>query len=211
MKRPSLNILLMAAAFAVGTTACQQPAERAKQEAEPATQEEQVADAAEEAHEETMHEEDDKSKRPSPPVEKVGAIAGANVKINYGAPSVKGRTIWGDLVPYDQVWRTGANEATTIELDKDVMVNGEKLAAGRYAVFTIPTEGDWTVIFNSEPNQWGAYDYSAEKDVLRVTATPNSSEEVTEVMDISVDGEAGNITIGWEHLSVAVAITAAEA
>src|SRR6478609_2476101 len=84
--------------------------------------------------------------RPSPADSVSGKIGNANIEINYSSPSVKGRPIWGALVPYGKVWRAGANEATTFQVDKDVKVEGKTLPAGKYALFTIPTEKEWTII-----------------------------------------------------------------
>ena len=92
--------------------------------------------------------------------------------------------IWGDLVPYGKVWRTGANEATTFETDKDIMIKEQKLPAGKYALFTIPGETEWTWIFNSVWDQWGAYKYDESKDVLRVKSTPESSSVFHEQLKI---------------------------
>src|ERR1700750_57787 len=94
----------------------------------------------------------------SPAATATGKLAsGANVTIKYSAPSVKGRKIYGtDLVPYDKVWRAGANEATTIDIDKDVMVEGQKLAEGKYSLYAIASEkGQWQIIFNTQTGQWG--------------------------------------------------------
>jgi hypothetical protein len=96
--------------------------------------------------------QDDKSKRPSPPAQVSEKIGNTTVTIDYSQPGVKGRTIWGDLVPYGKVWRTGANEATTFEVSNDVKVEGKSLPAGKYALFTIPEEDDFsgfTFIFNT--------------------------------------------------------------
>jgi hypothetical protein len=100
-------------------------------------------------------------------------VGGTEVMIKYAQPAVKGRLVFGTkaqkaLVPYGEVWRTGANESTTIEFSNDVTVQGKKLAKGVYSLFTIPGETDWTIIFNKEAKMWGAYTYKAEKDVLRV-------------------------------------------
>src|SRR3977135_4309901 len=97
----------------------------------------------------------DKSNRPSPPATASGKVNGATITINYGSPSVKGRQIWGSLVPYDKVWRAGANEATIFETDKDIKVEGKPLHAGKYSLYAIPGEKEWTIIFNSETGQWG--------------------------------------------------------
>ena len=82
-----------------------------------------------------------------------------DVTITYSRPGVKGRVIWGELVPYDKVWRTGANKATTISLSDDVTINGQSIAAGTYSLHTIPGKDQWTVIFNKVANQWGSYSY----------------------------------------------------
>ncbi len=95
----------------------------------------------------------------SPRKQLTGTAAGVAVTIDYGSPYVKGRTIWGDLVPYDKVWRTGANSATTIEFAGDVTVEGQALAAGKYALFTIPSMESWQVVFNTVTDQWGSGSY----------------------------------------------------
>lgn len=142
----------------------------------------------------------DKSTRPSPPAMTEGTVQGAHVMISYSAPSVKGRTIWGDLVPYGKVWRTGANEATTIETDKDITIQGKTLPAGKYALFTIPGETEWTWIFNSVWEQWGAYRYDESKDVLRVMAKPRKTETMQEQLRFDImDNE---VLLYWENLVV---------
>ena len=90
------------------------------------------------------------------------------IEMHYSRPGVKGRAIWGDLVPYGEVWRTGANENTTIPFSTPVKVEGKELPAGTYGLQTIPTAGDWTLIFSKDADQWGAYDYKPENDALRV-------------------------------------------
>lgn len=127
-----------------------------------------------------------------------------DVTITYSRPGVKGRVIWGDLVPYDKVWRTGANEATTIVFSTDVKVNGHALPAGTYSLHTIPTTNEWTVIFNTEADQWGSYAYNDSADAVRiqVKAQPH---EFTEWMqfsfpDIAVD--KATIALDWEKLRV---------
>lgn len=142
----------------------------------------------------------DKTARPSPPAEASETIHGANIKVSYSAPSVKGRMIWGDLVPYGKVWRTGANEATVFETDKDIKINGEKLAAGKYALFTIPGETEWTFIFNSVWDQWGAFKYDQAKDVLRVKAKAEKSASFNEQFKIEIKDKM--IVLSWENLMV---------
>ena len=108
---------------------------------------------------------------PSPNATVSQTIGITKVEVVYSRPSVKGRTIWGELVPYDKVWRTGANAVTKITFDGDVTVEGQKLAAGAYGLFTIPGKTEWTVIFNKQ-STGSPSDYAADKDVLRVKVKP---------------------------------------
>ena len=134
----------------------------------------------------------------SPPAKTEGEIGGAAIKINYHQPSARGRTmIGGEKVPYGKVWRTGANNATTFEVNKDVKVEGKKLAKGKYALFTIPGEKEWTIIFNSVSDQWGAYDYDESKDVLRIKVKGNKPSEYVETFTISMENNA--IAMAWEN------------
>ncbi len=144
---------------------------------------------------------EDKSTRPSPPKEVTGQIAGADIKLDYSSPAVKGRTIWGELEPYGEVWRTGANEATTIELSKDVSIEGQTLAAGKYAIFSIPNEDSWTIIFNKDTDQWGDSNYDEAKDALRVDVTPKALDEQVERLEFVVRASA--IALRWDKLEVA--------
>ncbi len=138
-------------------------------------------------------------KKPASPKETVeGTIDGTKITIVYHRPSVKGRKVMGELVPFGQVWRTGANDATTITFDKAVTIEGKTLAAGTYSLFTIPTENEWTIIFNSEAKQWGAYKYNDKNDVLRVTVKP-AKVDFTELFTISIAKNSVNIV--WENTS----------
>ena len=137
---------------------------------------------------------------PSPRKEMKGMVGQTNITINYGSPSVKGRKVWDGLVPYGKVWRTGANEATTINLSADVMVEGKKLAAGKYGLFTLPNTNEWVIIFNSVHDQWGSSNYDQAKDVLRVNVAPKTSNESTEALEFILDGN--NMVMKWEKLSV---------
>jgi hypothetical protein len=148
-----------------------------------------------------------KSDIPSPRKEMKGTIGGATVTVNYGSPAVKGRTLWGGLVPYDQVWRAGANEATSIEVSQDVTVGGKTLAAGKYGLFVLPKDGaEWEVIFNQVADQWGAYDYDQSKDVVRVMAQPMMVDESHETMDYMI--EDGKLVLYWGKLKLPIAISA---
>jgi Protein of unknown function (DUF2911) len=113
--------------------------------------------------------------RVSPKATVSQTIGFTEVTITYSRPGVKGRKIWGELVPYNKVWRTGANEATKITFSKNVKINGEKLAAGSYSFFAIPGEKEWTLIFNKIPNQWGAFTYNELQDALRVKVKPTQN------------------------------------
>ena len=142
--------------------------------------------------------------RPSPKASVLQAIGVTDVTILYSRPGVKGRPIWGTLVPWDKVWRTGANEATAITFSNDVTVEGQKLAAGTYALATIPTANEWTLIFNSDANQWGAFSYDEKKDVLRVKVKPQAADfrewMTFEVPEISAD--SAKIVLRWEKIAV---------
>ena len=138
----------------------------------------------------------------SPRKEMSGNLDGVGVTVNYGSPSVKGRTIWDSLVPYGEVWRTGANEATRITLDHAVKVGGEELAARTYGLFTIPSNGNWEVIFNREADQWGAYEYNAEADVLRVQAQPQMKEDLSETLEFSLGRNA--VVLEWGKLRLPI-------
>ena len=151
----------------------------------------------------------DDSSRPSKNAEATGTIGDVNVRVTYGAPHVKGRKIFGELEPYGKIWRAGANEATTVTFSGDVKVNGQELAAGTYAYFMQPeAEGAWEVIFNSEPNQWGAFNHDANKDALRVEAEPMQDEH-QEILSIEVvEGDSeGSIVLRWATTKIAVSVT----
>lgn len=146
--------------------------------------------------------QDDKSKRPSPPAKVTETINnGTVVTIDYSQPAVKGREIGKDIAPYGKVWRTGANEATTFEVSKDVKVEGKALPAGKYGLFTIPNKEEWVVIFNKTPNQWGAYKYAEGDDVLRVKVKPTKAPQFTERMTFNVD-KSGKVSLLWGNEEV---------
>ncbi len=139
----------------------------------------------------------------SPLQETEGSMEDAQIKIVYSSPAVKGRVIWDGLVPYNKVWRTGANEATTFETDQDIYLqSGEVLPAGKYALFTIPGESEWTWIFNAEWSQWGAFKYNEEKDVIRIKATPEASPVFYERMTFLIEDNV--ISLNWENLRIKI-------
>lgn len=142
--------------------------------------------------------------RPSPKAMVMQQVGLTEVTIAYGRPAVRGREVWGSLVPLGQVWRTGANEATTISFSTEVTVAGTVLPAGTYGLFTIPGTDEWTVILNKGATQWGAYQYSSEQDVVRFTVKPQAAE-FAEMMtfaiaDVSNDGAV--VHLHWERVRV---------
>jgi Protein of unknown function (DUF2911) len=127
-----------------------------------------------------------------------------DVTITYSRPGVKGRKIWGGLVPYSSVWRTGANAATTIQFTEDVLVEGQPLPAGTYSLHTIPGEKEWTLIFNKDADQWGSYSYDAAKDAARVKVTPMAGP-AQEWMQFRFEDPSINsarVVLAWENLQV---------
>ena len=134
-----------------------------------------------------------------------GKINNATITIHYSSPSVKGRSIWGDLEPFGKVWRAGANEATTFETDKAIQVEGKPLPAGKYSFFLIPVEnGTWTAIFNKEPNQWGAFKYEESKDQLRVNVKTKPLKTSQEKLVYKIN--KGGFSLDWDKVSVPISI-----
>ncbi|HEX7014458.1 MAG TPA: DUF2911 domain-containing protein [Cyclobacteriaceae bacterium] len=151
----------------------------------------------------------DKASRPSPPATASGKVGNATITIDYSSPAVKGRKIWGDLVPYDKVWRAGANEATVFKTDKDIKVEGKTLPAGQYSLFATPGEKEWTIIFNSETGQWGikrggVANRDPANDVLTVTVKPKKSSSMNERLTYTVNNSG--FVLAWENLEVPVSI-----
>lgn len=132
-------------------------------------------------------------------------IGNTNVKINYYSPAVRGRVIWGGLVPYDAVWVTGAHKATSLEVGKGFQIGNKNIPAGKYAIFTIPGQQEWTVIINKNWNQHLADDYSEKEDVVRIKVKPQTTQEVAERLNYKIEptGEkTANIIISWEKILV---------
>jgi hypothetical protein len=150
---------------------------------------------------------DDKSKRPSPPATATGKTAGGTtITIDYSRPSVKGRKIGKDLEPMaGKVWRTGANEATTFEVNKSVKVEGRPLPAGKYSLFTIDNGNEWTIIFNKTAEQWGAFKYQQSDDALRVNVKAGKAPSFTEKFTITVSNK-GKVDILWGDSDVAFTV-----
>ena len=139
-------------------------------------------------------------KMPSPPATTEGIIGSTKVKIDYHQPSARGRKMLGGINPYGEVWRTGANNTTSIEFSGPVQIEGKDLAAGKYALFTIPGEKEWVIIFN-KTIAWGPYSYKKEEDVLRVSVMPGKTDSFVETFVISVGND--QVTLKWENTQVA--------
>ncbi len=139
------------------------------------------------------------------PSETKASVGEANMQINYHAPGVRGRNIWGGLVPYDEVWVTGAHKATALETDKDLVIGDVDVPAGKYALFTIPGREEWTVIINRNWDQHLADEYDEKDDLLRMKVKPVVREEVQERLKYEIretGNNEGEIIISWEKLSV---------
>lgn len=149
----------------------------------------------------TASAQQDKSKRQSPPAKATDTLKnGAVVTIDYSQPSLKNRTIGKDIAPYGKVWRTGANEATTFEVNQDVTIKKKLLPAGKYSLYTIPGEKEWIIIFNKISNQWGTM-YKEEQDQLRITAKPETTESFKEQLTFLIS-KNGEISLEWGKTEV---------
>lgn len=143
----------------------------------------------------------------SPREKAEGNITGVSISVDYGAPSVKGRVVWGGLEKYGFVWRAGANENTTISFDKNVTIAGKDLAAGKYGFFIIPNEkGDWVAIFNTKNDAWGATKYKEEEDALRINISPDFVSENQEQLNYSV--KDNSIIFAWEKARLTIPVQA---
>ena len=125
----------------------------------------------------------------------------AVIRVTYSRPQANGREVFGNLVPYGKVWRTGANEATEIKFYQDVTIDGKKLAAGTYSLFTIPEKDAWTIIFNKDLDYWGAYSYNQKQDALRVSAPTVSLDQPVEAFSIQFEegqGDTAIMHLAWD-------------
>jgi len=151
--------------------------------------------------------EEPKKKILSPHTETMAMIGDAHIHIDYSSPGVRERIIFGGLVGYDQVWQAGAHNATWIETNKDLIINGETLPKGKYGFFTIPSKGDWTVMINKNWDQHGKDEYDEKDDVIRFEVTPTISEEITEHLKYEVTKKnetEGTIFLAWEKVKIAI-------
>jgi len=143
--------------------------------------------------------------RISPKAEVEQTVGFTKITIDYSRPGVKGRKIWGGLVPYNVVWRAGANEATKITFSTDVKIDGKKLKAGSYGFFAIPGQKTWVLIFNKVANQWGAFEYNDVEDALRIEVTPIQNNCWQEWLAYTISKSSDNkavVMLEWEKLKV---------
>ena len=144
-------------------------------------------------------------KKMASPAETVtGKINGATITIKYGSPSVNGREIWGQLVPFGKVWRAGANDATTFETDKEITVEGSKLPAGIYSFFVIPGQKECVIIFSKQAKQWGAYNYKENEDQLRVKVAPIAKTDNTEKLSYAISNYA--VSLAWANWDIVLKV-----
>lgn len=144
-------------------------------------------------------------KRASPPMNAKGTIAGTSIEVQYGAPSVKGRKVFGELVPYGTIWRTGANENTRIALSADMLIANQALPAGSYGLLTTPGETTWKVHFNAQDDAWGAYSYDSGKDVLVVECVTSPLSDLQEQMLFEVKEDGLHLKWEFTHLFIPMA------
>ncbi len=137
----------------------------------------------------------------------------SKISVDYGRPGVKGRKIFGELVPYGQVWRAGANSSTKITFGQSVNFGGKTVPAGTYGLFIVPTEKEWKVILNKDFQQWGAYTYDPKQDVVDVTVPVNKLADKQEWFEITLnptDENSGNLVIKWDMAQAEVALKPAK-
>jgi len=132
----------------------------------------------------------------------------SQVKLTYSRPSAKGRKVFGGLVPFNEVWRTGANEATEITTTKNIQINGTLLKAGTYSLFTIPQKEKWTIIINSELGLWGAYNYNSKLDVMRFDVPVTTTDTIYESFTMQSDhrNEVADLLLYWDKTKISIPI-----
>ena len=146
-----------------------------------------------------------KKKVLSPHTYAMTMVGDAHVHIDYSSPGVRKRVVFGGLLAYDEVWQAGAHMATWLETNKDLLIEGKTLPAGKYGFFVIPSKDEWTIIFNSNWDQHGKDEYDIKDDVIRFKVNPIISDEVTEhlVYKVLRKGEnSGEISMSWEKVSI---------
>jgi hypothetical protein len=152
----------------------------------------------------------DKSKRPSPPATAEITLKGKKITIDYSRPSLKGRKVGQELAPYGKVWRTGANEATSLVTEVDLNIGGAKVPAGKYTIYTLPSEGAWKLIINKQTGQWGTQ-YDESQDLVRVDMKSSPLPQSVEQFTISFEkkGEnAADLDLDWANSRLSVSVKA---
>ena len=152
----------------------------------------------------------DKSKRPSPPGTAEVTLKNKKITIDYSRPSLKGRKVGQELAPYGKVWRTGANEATALTTEIDLNIGGAKVPAGKYTLYTLPSEGTWKLIINKQTGQWGTQ-YDESQDLARVDMKKSALSQSVEQFTISLEKKGENtaaLNLDWENTRVSVEIKA---
>lgn len=151
-----------------------------------------------------------KAPKPSPLAEVEQTIGLTEIEVEYSRPGKKGREIFGALVKYDEIWRTGANASTKFETSEDIKVGGQELKAGKYALYTIPGKEEWTIIFHNNLKHWGVGDYKQEEDALRIKVKPIITNKVVETFTIGFSHLTNNgakMTLAWDVVEVSFDIT----
>jgi hypothetical protein len=135
-------------------------------------------------------------------------IGNTHIHIEYGSPGVKGRMIWGGLVAYDQVWATGAHNATTIDFSTPVIIGGKQIPKGKYALFTIPGKDEWTIIINTKNKQHLADEYNQAEDLVRIKVKPVKKDKMVQRLSylIEKNGKDAAVAIEWEYLRVVMPV-----
>ncbi len=146
-----------------------------------------------------------KKDRPSPLRIDSTEVANVSLKITYSSPAVRDRQIWGGLEPYEKVWRIGANKATFIEVSDSIEIAGKALPKGKYSVFAVTDTTEWTIIFNEQWDQWGAYDYHPSQDLFRLEVTPHQLDSLHERLDFKFKNN--ELQFRWEYLGFELPIT----
>jgi len=149
-----------------------------------------------------------KTPRPSPDATVIQFVGVTEVKIDYSSPGVKGRKVWGELVPFGKIWRTGANEATTITFSDAVKVNGTELPAGTYGIHTIPNESEWEIIFSKDTKVDGSSNFNKDNEVLRIKAKPEEHHFMERMTFLFIDVTDNSVSVSllWDKLKVSFKI-----
>lgn len=152
----------------------------------------------------------DKSKRPSPPGTATVTLNGKKITVDYSRPYLKGRKIGSEIVPYGKVWRTGANEATTLTTEADLDIGGTSVPAGKYTLWTLPTEDNWKLIVNKQTGQWGT-DYDQSQDLARIDMQKSQTQQPVEQFTMSFNkkgSDTADLILEWGTTRVSVPIKA---